>query len=165
MSHRTRVAVWFVRGVFALALGLELLALHFPAPSGVDESRRSEVRGAWTTAGRVARALGRFVPDALDPILEPLVDDKTAHFVLFLPLGTLAAAERRLHGPLTLRIVATLTAALLIYAVIGEASQTWLGRIADPLDCVANALGGLVGIAFVAVVTRSPKRAPATPRG
>ena len=158
MSRRTRVAVWLVRAAFVSALGLELLALHFPTPSGVDEASRADVRGAWAVAGRVGRAGGRFIPDALDP----LFDDKAAHFLLFLPLGMLIAIERRLHGPLTLRMAGALVLGLGLYAALGEASQAIGGRYAEVGDWVANALGGLVGIALVVIGTRAPRR-PAAP--
>ncbi|MCA9606915.1 MAG: hypothetical protein KC619_15015, partial [Myxococcales bacterium] len=78
MSSKTRGAVWIVRAAFLAALGVELLAIHFPAP---DDSQPDGVNDAWSTAGRVGRAGGRLVPDFVDAMLDPLIDDKTAHFV------------------------------------------------------------------------------------
>ncbi|MBX3271203.1 MAG: VanZ family protein [Sandaracinaceae bacterium] len=164
MSRTTRGAVWIVRAALALALGVELLVLHFPVPEAVDRPRQRDVRGAWEAAARVGRAGGRFVPAALEPVLEPIPGDKAAHFLLFLPLGVLAAAERRLHGPLGVRRAALVTFALVLYAVAGELAQVF-GRQAEVLDALANALGAIAGVSFVAVFTRPPRARPKRGRG
>lgn len=157
MKGTTRGAVWIVRAAFVAALAVELFALHFPAPDGVTRTGRAgDVNRAWSTAGDVARAGGRFVPDAVDAVLDPFVDDKLAHFVLFLPLGVLAAAERRLHGPLGRRRVAAILLGLVLYAIAGELAQGLFGRFPELGDCVANALGALVGVGAVALFTRAP---------
>lgn len=153
MSRQTRGAVWVVRAAFLAALGVELLAIHFPAP---DDSQPERVNDAWSTAGRIARSGSRFVPDFVDAILDPLIDDKTAHFVLFLPLGILATAERRLHGSLTWRRLAKIAFALSAYALFGELAQGLYGRYPELGDWIANTLGVLTGVGGVALVTRSP---------
>ena len=157
MSRRTRGGGPIVRAAFVLALGVELLVLHFPVPEAVDRPRQRDVRGAWETAARVGRAGGRLVPPALDPWLEPIPGDKAAHFLLFLPLGVLAAAERRRHAPLGLRRAGLVTLALVLYAAAGEVAQGIYGRQAELLDAVANALGAICGVSFVAVFTRPPR--------
>ena len=45
MSSKTRGAVWIVRAAFLAALGVELLAIHFPAPDFrlASEARTSTV--------------------------------------------------------------------------------------------------------------------------
>lgn len=154
MSRQTRGAVWIVRLALLAALAVELVALHFPAP---DRDQPAGVNDAWSAAGDVGRAGGRFVPDAVDAILDPLVDDKTAHFVLFLPLGVLAAMERRLHGPLTRRRAGALAFALIAYALFGELAQGLFGRYPELGDWIANALGALAGIGAVALFTRAPR--------
>lgn len=164
MSRRTKGAVWVVRLAFLGALAIELVALHFPAPSGVSEERRADVEGAWTAVGRAGRAGARHVPDTVTALVAPIVDDKTIHVLLFLPLGLLAATERRLHGPLTWRVAGLLMLGLTIYAAIGEATQVLGGRYPDPGDWLANAVGALLGIGATALFTRSPRRAPANPR-
>jgi len=164
VSSRTKGAVWAVRLAFLGALAVELAALHFPAPSGVSEERRADVEGAWSAVGRVGRAGAERVPDALTSLIAPIADDKTIHVLLFLPLGLLAATERRLHGPLTWRTVGLLLLGLTLYAAIGEATQVLGGRYADLGDWVANTLGALVGIGATALFTRPPRRAPASPR-
>ena len=164
MSRRRRVSLWLARAALVSALGLELLALHFPAPSGVRPAAREEVRGAWTLAGGIARAAAAFVPDRLADAVEPLVDDKTIHFLLFLPLGALSALERRLKGASSARVAALLVLGLAVYAALGEASQVLGGRIADIGDFVANVLGAVVGVLGVGLATRSlrpPRRAVA----
>ena len=145
-----RASIWVVRGALIAALLLELIALHFPAPSGVQTGSRERVRATWSVAGRVARAVERRTPELLLRIIEPIADDKTVHFLLFLPLGLLAALERRLSGRLTRRSGLLLLAGLCLYAALGEASQVLGGRIVDLGDFVANALGGALGVAMIA---------------
>jgi len=147
--------IWLVRAAFVSALGLELLVLHFPAPSGVGPSAEEDVRGAWHLAGRVARAgvevAREVVPEVVRNAVAPLVSDKTLHFLLFLPLGVLAALERRLHGPLSGGTVLRLLLGLAVYAALGEASQVLGGRIVDLGDFVANVAGGIAGVLMIAL--------------
>lgn len=163
MSTRRRLAVWLARAGLGLCLAVELVALHFPTPSGVagDPEAERSVRGAWTLAADVARWLAERVPDAVGAALSPLVDDKTVHLGLFLGLGLLWAAERRLCRALDARASALMIAVLVVYAALGEASQVLAGRVADPRDLVANVVGAVLGVGAVALGTGALRRRPA----
>lgn len=145
------------------ALALEFLVIHFPTPSGVAQSPEaaSSVRDAWTVAGELGHAGARFVPDALDPIL----DDKAVHLGLYLALALLWAGARQLGGRLSGRGAAFVFMALSGYAAIGEAAQSFGGRIPEFMDWVANVVGAALGVALVATGSRLIPAHAREPRG
>lgn len=172
-SSLRRGAIWCTRALFAAALLFELIALHFPTPSGVssDPEAAEAVRGAWSLLGRIARAGGRVLsevaPDGAADLLSPFLGDKTIHLLVFLPLGLLWALERRLTGRFTRRTLVLGLLGLTAYAALGEASQVFGGRFPDPGDFVANVVGAVLGVGVVALYDRwrsraQPPTSPAT---
>lgn len=159
-ASQRRFAVLLARALFCGALFVELVALHFPTPSGVasDPEAEEAVRGAWSLAGRVAGRVGEMAPTGLVELLSPLLADKTVHFAVFLPLGLLWALERRLSGRLDRRTGMLGMLGLTAYAALGEASQVVGGRYPDPGDFVANVAGALVGMGLVVLWGRLRER-------
>ena len=150
MSRWRRV----LRAALAVMLvlwGLVVLAgLHLPAPSGVSPTNEEAVRGVWRGAADIAQRLSPLSGDSA--LVDRLGDDKTLHTLLFLPLGLLWALRRRLgRQPVACVVIGGLLSA----AVLSELLQLLGGRIADPLDVVANLLGAILGWLLASLLYRT----------
>jgi VanZ family protein len=159
VSGARRVGRWLVYAQLVPLWCGTLLALHVPGPSGFESpDTQRQVRGAWEGAGEVAQGIGALAPDAATRILEPLIDDKTIHFGLFFALALLYGVEAALGRRVRASWIAIIAVGLAVHAALGELLQSALGRIADPYDVVANALGVGCGLA-VALTARALVRA------
>jgi hypothetical protein len=147
VTTRARVVV-ALRAALAVSWFGAAVITHLPAPKGVAGAPGAQraVTGVWQAAGRAARWLGRLVPDGLIDLVSPFVSDKTIHFGISLVLAFLWAAIRATDGRLDRRSAAAIAVVLTLYAGLSELAQSAMGRIADPGDFLANALGAVLGV-------------------
>jgi len=84
-----------------------------------------------------------------------ILGDVVLHAAGYAILGILsiwvAAAHRR---PLTFRRVAAVYGLILVYALIDEWTQPWVGRSCELTDWLADAAGALVGVLAATAVIR-----------
>lgn len=143
--------VWVCRVLLLGWLGFVLAGLHLPAPSGVAPENQEAVRDVWRGAGAVLAIPGALVPDLARQWLSVLADDKVLHVLLFVPAGFLWSLARRWSGRRAGRVVLP---GLLLLAVASEVLQTQQGRIGDPFDVLANAVGAGMGWLLVRLLSR-----------
>ena len=150
MSRRRAAAILVLRGIFVAVWLTTLLALHFPAPSGVaSEARQEDVRGVWRLFAWLGGIAGRFVPSFAEALFDTLFDDKTIHFGLFFGLAAPWAAIRRLKKTLDPKGAALIVVVLATYAAAGELAQALGGRVPELGDWIANVAGVVLGVLVV----------------
>ncbi len=132
-------------------MAFTLVATHFPPPRSVGTSEADPNRQAIRTVWNTLREGARRLPDP-PALLDPIVSDKTLHFVLFFVPALLwsLAAGRRLTG----RTGVTLLVALATWSATDEWVQHLTGRDGEWGDWLANVLGSLAGIGIVYPVMR-----------
>ena len=131
---------------------------HLPGPSGSsDPARASQIRAVWQAFGRFARALASPFTGLRDgsSSVGALFDDKAIHFALTLMLAFAWSLSRAVAGRLPRRHATVIAVALIGYAGVSELLQTVIGRIADPGDFFAAALGAVVGTGAIYLARRS----------